>query len=378
MTRRLTDLLRTETVGGALLLAAAVIAMVWANSPWADSYDSVRHTQLGMLDLQHWSADGLLALFFFVAALELKREVLVGELSNPRRAVVPVAAAVGGVVLPALLYLVLNSRSGHPEGWAIPTATDIAFALAVLAVAGRRLPTAFRVFLLTLAVVDDLIAILIIALAYTSGLQPLWLLASAAPLALFAAAARTRPLLPLLPLLAAGTWLLVYESGVHATVAGVALAFTVPEGALSDRLEHLLQPVSAGIAVPLFALLSIGIPADGLTNALTEPVALGIILGLVGGKLLGVLGATWLAVRATRAELDPDLTWPDITALAAVSGVGLTVSLLLAELALDQEQAQHATAGVLVGSLLATALATALLGRARTRITQATKAELGA
>jgi NhaA family Na+:H+ antiporter len=365
------EALRTETVGGGLLVAGALVALLWANSPWADSYTAVRELRVGPsalhldLTLGTWAADGLLAIFFFVAGLELKRELVAGELRDPRRAVVPVAAACGGVLVPAGLYALVNLRDGGQlAGWAIPTATDIAFALAVLALVGPRLPTALRAFLLTLAVVDDLIAITIIAVAYTQDLDLRALLLAVLPLAAFAVLVQrgVRAWWLLLPL-ACVTWALVHASGVHATVAGVLLAFTVPVG-LAERYEHRIRPLSAGVAVPVFALLSAGVALGGLRGlerAVSDPVALGIVLGLVVGKPLGVLGTTWLVSRFT--PLDSDLAWRDLVGLAALSGVGFTVSLLIGELAFGagSERDDHVKVAVLLGSLLAAGLAAVLL-----------------
>ena len=291
---RVADILRKETIGGALLLIGAAVALVWANSAWSAGYESVRAYQFGPaawhlhLPVAAWAADGLLAVFFFVAGLELKREFVAGELRDPRRAAVPVAAALGGVIVPASLYLLVNATTGGAagRGWAIPTATDIAFALAVLAVIGRSLPSALRTFLLTLAVVDDLLAIVIIAVFYTAGLSVLPLLAALVPLGAFTVLVqkRVRSWWLLLPL-AAATWALVHASGVHATVAGVLLGFAVPVlrsdragGAdagpgLAEHLEHRFRPLSAGVAVPVFALLSAGVAIGGLGGLLIGELA---------------------------------------------------------------------------------------------------------
>jgi NhaA family Na+:H+ antiporter len=379
---RIAAVLREETIGGALLLAATVIALVWANSPWADAYDRLRHLTFGpdslhlRLTLSGWAADGLLAIFFFVAGLELKREFVAGDLRDPGRAAVPVAAAVGGVIVPALLYMAVNLHgpAGAARGWAIPTATDIAFALAVLAVIGRHLPTALRTFLLTLAVVDDLLAIAIIAFFFTSGLSPAPLLLAVVPLALFTVLVqrRVRSWWLLLPL-ALATWTLVHASGVHATVAGVLLGFAVPvvrrsgEGpGLAEHFEHRWRPLSAGVAVPVFALMSAGVTLGGLTglsDALADRVAVGIMAGLVLGKVVGILGATWLVARFTRASLDEGLSWLDVVGLAVLGGIGFTVSLLIGELAFGEGSVrdEHAKVAVLVGSLAAALLATVVL-----------------
>lgn len=380
-TRRIAEVLRQETIGGALLLAAAVVALAWANSPWSAAYESLRTLTVGPsawhldLDLAAWAGDGLLAVFFFVAGLELKREFVAGDLRDPRRAAVPVAAAVGGVIVPALIYTAFTVGDGGAlRGWAIPSATDIAFALAVLAVAGRHLPSALRMFLLTLAVVDDLLAIVIIAVFYTSGLSVPPLIAALVPLAGFAALVRRRVrswwlLLPL----AAATWVLVHASGVHATVAGVLLAFTVPVlrsaerggpaagPGLAEHFEHRVRPVSAGLAVPVFALLSAGVSLGGLRTVLVDPVALGVVAGLVAGKTIGIFAATWLVARFTHASLDEGLSWADVAGVAMLGGVGFTVSLLIGELAFGSGRDDHAKVAVLAGSLIAALLATIVL-----------------
>ena len=380
--QRIAEILRKETVGGALLLLGAAVALVWANSPWSGSYVSLRDTTVGPaalhldLTLGTWAADGLLAIFFVVAGLELKREFVAGDLRDPTRAVVPVAAAAGGVLVPAGLYALINlGSSGRLEGWAVPTATDIAFALAVLAIISSHLPRALRTFLLTLAVVDDLIAITIIALFYTHDLSPWPLLLALVPLALFTVAVqhRIRSWWLLLPL-AAATWVLVHESGVHATVAGVLLGFAVPVvrrspgvgPGLAEHFEHRWRPLSASVAVPVFAFFSAGVVVggvDGLGAAVRDPVAVGVVLGLVVGKPVGVLAATWLVARFTRAELDAELSWWDMLGLAMMAGIGFTVSLLIGELAFGpgSDRDDHVKIAVLAGSVLAAALSGALL-----------------
>jgi NhaA family Na+:H+ antiporter len=385
--QRIAAVLRKETVGGALLLAAATAALIWANSPWSEAYETLRDTRVGPaslhldLTLGTWAADGLLAIFFFVAGLELKREFVAGDLREPRRAVLPVAAAVGGMAVPALLFVSFNLGAGDGalRGWAIPSATDIAFALAVLAVISTHLPTALRTFLLTLAVVDDLLAIVVIAIFYTDGLSVVPLLLALVPLALFAflVQKRIRSWWLLLPL-AAVTWALVHESGIHATVAGVLLAFTVPvlrsEAAggpdagpgLAEHLEHRIRPLSAGVAVPVFAFFSAGVSVGGLAGlgaSITDSVAVGIAVGLVVGKVIGITAATWLVSRFTRAQLDEDLGWPDVFGLALLGGIGFTVSLLITELAYGagSERYDHAKVGILAGTLTAALLATVVL-----------------
>lgn len=385
------DALRTETTGGSLLLLAAGAAILWANSPWREGYAALRDTAVGpewghlRLSLGHWAADGMLAIFFFIAGLELKREFLVGDLRTVRKATVPVVAAVGGVIVPAVLYVLVVRLSGADgealQGWAIPTATDIAFALAVLAVIGTHLPSAFRSFLLTLAVVDDLIAITIIAIFYTHELKVVPLLLALVPLAAFAALTQRRIILPwLLIPLALTTWALVHASGIHATVAGVLLGLVVPVkprasvpsiSTMSRRtdvahaFEHRIRPLSAGVAVPCFAFFASGVTVigGGLGAALSDPVAWAVIIGLVLGKLIGVFVATYLVARFTRAQLDEDLTWTDVGGIAMLTGVGFTVSLLVGELAFGAGSARddHVKVGVLLGSFLAAAGAAVVL-----------------
>jgi NhaA family Na+:H+ antiporter len=384
---RIADVLRQETVGGALLLAGTVIALVWANSPWSESYESVRDYRIGPeglhldLTLGGWAADGLLAIFFFVVGLELKREFVAGDLKDPRRAALPILAAAGGMVAPALVFVVVNATTGEGalRGWAIPSATDIAFALAVLAVVSTHLPTALRTFLLTLAVVDDLFAVTIIAIFYTSDLHLFLLLGALVPIGLFTLAVqrRIRSWWLLLPL-AAAAWALMHASGVHATVAGVLLGFAVPVlrsqaaggpdagPGLAEHFEHRIRPISAGFAVPLFAFFAAGVTVggvSGLVDALTDRVALGIVAGLVVGKFLGILGTTYLVARFTRAALDDDLGWLDVAGLALLAGIGFTVSLLVGELAYGSQSVrdEHVKVGVLTGSLIAALLAGVVL-----------------
>lgn len=383
--------LRTETVGGAVLLGAALIALIWANSPWREGYTTLRETTVGIawghLDLTvgQWAADGALALFFFVAGLELKRELLVGDLRDRAKAVVPVVAAVCGVIVPALVFiavvLALGGDAAAARGWAVPTATDIAFALAVLAVLGSFLPDALRSFLLTLAVVDDVIAIAVIALVYTTDLRLVPLLLAAVPLALFAALVQRRLTQWYLVVpLAFATWALVHASGVHATVAGVLLGLVVPvrpresvpalsrhdrNTDVAHRFEHRLRPLSAGLAVPVFAFFAAGVQVvgGGFAQALRDPVLLGVVAGLVLGKIVGVFGGTYLLARFTGPRLDDDLAWIDVAGLSALTGIGFTVSLLVGELAFGAGSARddHVKVAVLLGSLMAAAVAAVVL-----------------
>ncbi|MFI9307964.1 Na+/H+ antiporter NhaA [Streptomyces triculaminicus] len=376
----LAEALRTETVGGVLLLVAAVAALIWANTPLRDSYEAVRSFHVGPaaigldLSLQHWAADGLLAVFFFVAGIELKRELVAGELRDPKAAILPVVAALCGMAAPALVYFtVATSGGGSLAGWAVPTATDIAFALGVLAVIGTALPSALRAFLLTLAVVDDLFAILIIAVFFTSRLNFAALGFAVLGLVVFWLLLRkgVRGWYVYVPL-AVVNWALMYNSGVHATIAGVAMGLMLrctrrdaEERSPGEHIEHIVRPLSAGLAVPLFALLSAGVAVTGgaLADVFTRPETLGVVLGLVLGKAVGVFGGTWAAARFTRAELNPDLKWPDVLAVASLAGIGFTVSLLIGELAFGDDAllVEEIKAAVLVGSLIAAILASVLL-----------------
>lgn len=370
--------LRTETVGGIVLLVAAAVALVWANSPWAPAYEALRELTVGPaalhlnLSLATWATDGLLAVFFFVVGLELKRELVVGELSTPRQALLPVVAALGGMVVPAVIALVVGRGvPGMERAWSIPVATDIAFALAVLAIAGAALPATARVFLLGLAVVDDLGAILLIAVLFSSGLRPLALLAAALLALLYWWLQRRRVTSAWLYVpIAVGTWLAVHEAGVHATIAGVLLGVLTrvraDEGedeAPSLRLEHRLQPWSAGVCVPLFALFAAGVPIGGpaLRAVLGEPIGQAVIAGLLVGKVIGIFGATYLAVRITPASRPAGLGWPDVLAVSMLGGVGFTVSLLMAELSLDGGPIDTAKAAVLIASTAAAMIGAVLL-----------------
>ena len=368
------DILRQETVGGALMLGAAVVAIIWANLDEA-SYEALRHLQIGPLDAEHWAADGLLTIFFFVAGLELKRELTVGSLSRPAEALVPIVAALCGMAVPALVYLAINLSvaGGEPGGWAIPMATDIAFALAILAVVARSLPTSLRAFLLTLAIVDDLGAILVIALVFSADLALAWLVGAVACAAVWWLLQRRHIsgwylYIPL----GAVCWWCMHESGVHATIAGVGLGLLTRSSATDphhpvEAWEHSWRPISAGVAVPIFALVSAGVAvsAPTLSQLVTEPLALGVIAGLIVGKTVGVLGGAYLTARFTRAELAPDLRWTEVFSVALLGGVGFTVALLISDLAFaDQPELQaQGKAAVLFGSLLAGLLAAISLRR---------------
>lgn len=391
---RVGEILRKEAVGGILLVITAAAALIWANSPASASYFALRDFRFGYepwhleLSLGAWAADGLLAIFFFLVGLELKKEFVAGDLRSFNRAVVPVAAAVGGVAVPALVYAAVNLASPETlRGWAIPTATDIAFAVAVLAIVGSHLPAALRIFLLTLAVVDDLMAISIIAIFYSDNIDPVPLLWALLPLAVYTVLAqkysrffKMKPAAAwfiLLPL-GAVVWALVHAGGIHATVAGVLLGFAVPVirsqasggptagPGLSEVFEHRFRPLSAGFAVPVFAFFSAGVAVGGwagLGSALADAVTIGIILGLVVGKPIGIVGITWLLVKVTKVRLDPSLRWIDLTGVALLAGIGFTVSLLIADLSFAGDPAtnDHAKVGILTASLLAALLASIIL-----------------
>lgn len=394
-------ILRRETVGGLIIVAAAALALIMANSPLGDTYFGLRDTYItfGVADfvmkisVGHVTADGLLAIFFFLVGLELKREFVSGELRDPRKALVPVVAALGGVMVPAFVYLYITQSAGIGEaarGWAIPIATDIAFALAVLALVGTSLPIALRTFLLTLAVVDDLIGITIIAVFYTENVVVVNFAVSLIVIAFYGfLAQRYRTFFHLrlgaawLILLPVGlvAWFFMYGSGVHATIAGVLLAFTVPVlrpkrerlanpdepgDGLAGVFEHRFRPMSAGVAVPLFAFFAAGVSlgtGPEFVELLMSPVSLGIIVALVGGKTVGVVLGTWLVTRIPGVALPRGMAWIDLVGVALLAGIGFTVSLLIGELSfgLGTVLGNEAKLGILVGSVLAALLAAVIL-----------------
>ena len=366
---RITRLFHGESGAGLLLIAVAVAAMVLANSPLAHGYHALFHDALRWSPVAHlstlhlWINDGLMALFFFVVGLEIKREVLDGELSSPARRRLPVLAAGAGMVMPALVFLLVSRGTpGLQPGWAIPAATDIAFALGVLALLGKRAPPALRLFLLTVAIVDDLGAVAIIALAYTHGIERDWLIAAAVLLAALATCNRAGvtkgwPY----ALLGAGLWYAVLHSGVHATVAGVLAALCVPLrlDARGDspllRMEHALAPVSAYLIVPLFGFANAGVSLAGVGLAgLTAALPLGVALGLFLGKQAGIMGAIWLAQRTGLARPPAGATWLQLWGMALLCGIGFTMSLFIGQLAFPAAPAlvEEAKLGVLLGSLL--------------------------
>ena len=374
------DYLREETTGGQWLLAATAIALVWANLA-ESSYREVWGTGLAIgpgwldldLELADWVADGLLAVFFFVAGMEVKRELTVGELSDRRSAALPVAAAAGGIVVPALVAIAVSGGEAARGGaWAIPVATDIAFALGVLALVGSGLPSGVRVVLLSMAVIDDLAAIALIAVLFTAGLEPLWLLAAVVPFTVFWALLRERRGAAwALWILAVLAWICVHASGVHATAAGIVLGLLVPTRQRvgetttpSERFEHRLHPISAGIIVPIFALSAAGIALSAASGAVSEPIALGVMAGLLVGKPIGIFAGARLAVGLRLGSLPAEVRWGDLLPLAILGGVGYTVSLLIARLALpDPASQEQAAAAVLIASAIAAVAAAGLLRR---------------
>jgi NhaA family Na+:H+ antiporter len=408
------DFAHKQSSGGILLILATAVALIWANSPWGEGYAALWHTKLTVgigdfsisKDLTHWINDGLMAVLFLVVGLEIKREVLVGELSSARNAALPVAAAVGGVVVPAAIYLTINAGTEGSAGWGIPMATDIAFALGILALLGERAPVALKVFLTALAIVDDIVAVLVIAFFYTSEISWGALGVGAAFLAALVVAnligvGRTL----VYAVLGIGLWLCFLLSGVHATIAGVLLALTVPAisfinpGAFLDRgryildrferagekgenvlsneerqaalhalnhaayelepplheLEHTLHPWVVFAIMPIFALANAGVPlGGGIADALTSPVALGILAGLVVGKQLGITLFAWLAVRSGISELPGGINWRHVYGVGWLAGIGFTMSLFITDLAFSEGSlVDAAKLGILVASVIA-------------------------
>jgi NhaA family Na+:H+ antiporter len=415
----LREFIHDEAFSGILLLLCALTALLWANSPWGETYDALWETDLTLgtvqyhltLSLRHWVNDGLMAIFFFVVGLEIKRELLVGELASPRRAALPATAALGGVLVPAGIYALLNRGTVGAQGWGIPMATDIAFALGVLALLGDRIPLGLKVFLTALAIVDDIAAVLVIAVFYTAQVHWEALGLAAVILAGLIAANRLGFRRPIVyATLGLALWLAVFESGVHATVAGVLLALTIPAntridprafltrsrailqaferagtgddtgtsiltdgerqealaeledavegaGAPLHRLEHVLHPWVAFAIMPLFALANAGVRIEGdLGAALGNQVTLGVILGLVLGKQLGVTLAAWMAVRSGVTDLPEGVGWRHIYGAGWLAGIGFTMSLFVADLAFAGDEGELLTAaklGILLASLIA-------------------------
>lgn len=379
---KLRNKLASDTFAGLLLVGAALLALAWANSPFRDIYESMSAFTFGPqalhldLSLATWAADGLLAIFFFVVGLELKQEIVSGSLSKPKEAAVPVLAAVGGMLVPALIYVVLVQTLGDPsalQGWAIPTATDIAFAVGVLALFGKGLPKSLRIFLLTLAVVDDLLAIIVIAVFYTESINFAALAGALALVATFAWLTRTTwarwwVYLPV----ACAAWTLMHTSGVHATIAGVLLGMTVPAKAIfgehhnrAHRFAETWSPYSAGIAVPVFAFFAAGVNVvdnGSLADVVSQPVFVAVSVALVAGKVFGVLGATALVTRLTALRLPQGIGVRDLLPIGFLCGIGFTVSLLIAELSFpDSEHTASAKLAILTASFIAAILGAVML-----------------
>jgi Na+:H+ antiporter, NhaA family len=409
--RPIAGFLRVEAAGGVILLLAAVVAMLWANSPWAGAYDALWTTELGIRlgpveiveDLRHWVNDALMVIFFFVVGLEIKYEIVSGELRDPRAASVPIVAALGGMVVPAAIYAAFNAGGPGSSGWGIPMATDIAFAVGVLGLLGRRIPSPARVFLLTLAIVDDIGAIVVIAVFYTADLSLGWLAVAAGGVLLIVALRWLRVWsMSVYVLVGAVVWFATYESGVHATIAGVALGLLAPALPLLDqeaareyakeaiadhhldahelrryrfllaesvpvaeRVGSRLHPWSSYLVLPIFAFANAGITLSGgaLVEALTAPVTAGVALGLLLGKPVGILAASWLTVRAGLGRLPDRTSWPMMAGLGVVAGIGFTVSLFITGLSFPGADVLvgDAKVGVLGASVLAALLGSGAL-----------------
>ena len=415
--RPVRNFLRIEAAGGILLIGATIVALVWANSPWSESYHDILETHISLQvgDLLHldesvhdWINDGLMAIFFFVVGLEIKRELVVGELRDPRAAALPAIAAVGGMVVPALIYLAFNASGAEVDGWGIPMATDIAFAGGVVSLLGERVPSAMKVFLLTLAIVDDIGAIAVIAVFYTDDFSSGWFLVAIAGILVVLGMRLVKVWwIPAYVLVGSFVWLAALESGIHATIAGVILGLITPATPLKseaeerdlddwirrairghasapvvrranfelkeqvsvvERLEDVLHPFSSYMIIPVFALANAGVVLSGdtISEALTSPVTLGVALGLVVGKFVGVSAATFVAVRSGIATLPRTASWIDVFGLAAMAGIGFTVSLFITGLAFDDPRiADEARIGILAASTVAAVLGTAILSRSK-------------
>lgn len=371
--RPLLHFLDTEAAGGIVLFGATLVALLWANSPWSGSYRSlwtvdirfvVGDFELG-LDVRHWINEGLMTLFFFVVALEIKREMVAGELNDFRKALVPVVAALGGMAVPALLYVLLNAGGAGEAGWGIPMATDIAFAVGVLALLSKRIPSSLKVFLLSLAIVDDIGAIVVIAVFYAAGIELVPLSAAILLLGTIVVIRRLKVYwIPAYVLLGSAIWLALLRSGVHPTIAGATLGFLTPArpinggnvASIAERLGQLIHPWTSYLVIPLFALANAGfaLSPGRMANALGSTVTWGIVIGLVLGKLVGISGATWLAVKFRLGRLPEEMVWRHVLGAGAVAGIGFTVSLFITALAFDGTQLiDEAKTGVLVASLVA-------------------------
>lgn len=412
--RPVAGFLQVEAAGGILMVVATVVALAWANSPWSESYRELWHTELlievGAFHLEeslgHWVNDGLMAIFFFVVGLEIKRELVAGQLSDIRDAMLPIIAAGGGMVVPAAIFAMLNLGGEGLSGWGVPMATDIAFAVGVLTLLGERVPTPLKVFLLGLAIADDIGAIVVIAVFYTEDLALDWFAAALLGLVLVVVMKRARIwYVPLYAVVGSGVWYCMLESGIHATIAGVVLGLLTPARPLmpqleadalaarlsrdtsvtaeevreidfelresvsvAERLEEALLPWSSYVIIPIFALANAGIPlsVDAIGDAASSRVTLGVVVGLVVGKAVGISAITWLAVRLGIGRLPVGVRWRHFVGMAAVAGIGFTVAIFVAGLAYDDAGLQdQAKIGVLSASLLAALLGSAILATAR-------------
>lgn len=377
---RLAGLLRSDRVSASLMLAAAVLGLILANAPTGDALLGLRDTHLAIpavgidLSIGHWVTDGLLAIFFFIVATELRHELVHGDLNSPKHALAPAVAALGGVLVPALIFVAFTAGTDQVGGWPIPTATDIAFALGVLALIGKGLPSGVRVFLLALAILDDLIGILLIAVLFATDLQPVALAAAAVGVALFALLGQVLRRSPgtavrvltvvAMTVLGVVVWYFVHDSGIHATIAGVALGLVLP-GKQGDGAASAIQPFSNVLVLPVFAFSAALVPVAGLSLSTLEPVFWGIAVALVVGKLVGITAAGYLVTRLTGAGMHLG----DLLAVGALGGIGFTVALLMNELAFvsDRGLADQGALGVLVGSGLAVVVAVIIV-RLRVRI----------
>ncbi|WP_440779841.1 Na+/H+ antiporter NhaA [Pseudomonas syringae] len=371
----ITRFFAAESAGGLVLMAAALAALIVANSPLADSYFAALHAVFAGLSVSHWINDGLMAIFFMLVGLEIKREVLAGQLASWSQRALPGFAALGGMVVPALIYVAFNW--GLPDtigGWAIPAATDIAFALGVLSLLGKRVPLSLKIFLSALAILDDLGAVLIIALFYTSDLSIPMLLAALGSIAVLVALNRlgVKKLLPYL-VIGALLWFFMLQSGIHATLAGVALALCIPLGKPDEEarspllhLEEKLHPWVAFAVVPIFGFANAGVSLSGITaDKLVDPVPLGVALGLLVGKQVGIFAMAALAIRAGLARLPDGSNWGQLYGVAALCGIGFTMSLFIGALAFPgtPELVDEVKVGVLIGSVLSAVLGVVVLRR---------------
>jgi NhaA family Na+:H+ antiporter len=364
---------RGEAAGGIVLLLCTAVALVWANSPWSSAYAAILHHPLRLggsqfmleLSVHEWINDGLMTVFFFLVGLEIKREMLVGELASARQAALPIAGAIGGMIIPALIYVVFNAGGPGARGWGIPMATDIAFALGVVALLGSRVPVALRVFLTAVAIVDDIGAVLVIAIFYTVSIASMGLVVAGVLLALLVLLNWSGVRNPV-PYVLVGIllWIAVLLSGIHATIAGVLLAFTIPartakpnETPLLERLEHVLHAPVAFLIVPLFALANAGVRLAGASGSHSISIMSGVALGLVLGKPLGITSAAWLAVRVRLAVLPAGVRWRLLSAVSCLGGIGFTMSLFVGALAFsDLALLDSAKLGVLLASGVAAAI----------------------